>query len=64
MSLDKLEKFFTDHGLHDLPTGAAALIGIVLLILIFKAGKTFTKVILFLAAAGLLAGAYWWHQQR
>jgi hypothetical protein len=63
MNLDKLRNFFDNSGLHDLPTGVAALIGIVLLVLIFKARKSFTKVMLVLVAAGLFAGAYWWHQQ-
>jgi hypothetical protein len=61
MNLDKLRNFFDNSGLHDLPTGVAALIGIVLLFLMFRAGKTFKRVILFLVAIGLFAGAYWWH---
>jgi high-affinity Fe2+/Pb2+ permease len=63
MNLDKFRDFFDKSGLHDLPTGVAALIGIVLLFLLFKARKSFSKVILFLVAAGLFAGAFWWHQQ-
>jgi hypothetical protein len=63
MNLDKLRNFFDSSGMHDLPTGVAALVGIVLLFLIFRARKSFTRVILFLVAAGLFAGAYWWHQQ-
>jgi hypothetical protein len=64
MNLDKLKDFFNNHGLHELPTGAAALIGIVVLVLIFKAKKSMAKVILLLIAIGLFAGAYWWHNQK
>jgi hypothetical protein len=63
MNLDKLRDFFDRSGLHDLPTGVGALIGVVLLVLMFRAGKPFKRIILLLAAAGLFAGAYWWHQQ-
>jgi len=63
MNFDKVRDFFDKSGMHDLPTGVAALIGIVLLVLIFKARKSFTRAILFLVAAGLFAGAYLFHQQ-
>jgi hypothetical protein len=63
MNLDKLRNFFDSYGMHDLPTGVGALIGIVLLFLMFRAGKPFKRVILLLVAIGLFAGAYWWHQQ-
>ena len=63
MNFTKIRDFFDNSGLHDLPTGVGALIGIVLLILIFKTRKSATKIILLLVAAGLFAGAYWWHQQ-
>jgi len=64
MNLDKLRDFLDSHGMYDVPTGVAALIGIVLLILIFKARKSGTRIILFLVAAGLFAGAYWWHERH
>ncbi len=57
MNLDKFS-------IHDLPTGAAALIGLVLLFLVFKTGKFLMKVILLLVAVGLFAGAYWLHTQK
>jgi hypothetical protein len=42
----------------------AVLVGIVLLFLVFRSGKSFAKVLLFLVAIGLFAGAYWWHVHR
>ena len=49
---------------HDLPTGALAVIGIVLLFLIFRTGKLVMRLAFLLVAAGLFAAAYWWHFQR
>jgi hypothetical protein len=49
---------------HDLPTGALAVIGIVLLFLVFRTGKLVTRPVFLLVAAGLFAAAYWWHLQR
>lgn len=49
---------------HDLPTGALAVIGIVLLFLVFRTGKLVMRLAFLLAAAGLFATAYWWHVQR
>jgi hypothetical protein len=64
MNLDQLKNFFSNLSQHDLPTGAAALVGIVLLFLLFRTGKSFGKVLLFLIAIGLFAGAYWWHTRK
>jgi predicted exporter len=64
MSLDKIKDFFANLSSHDLPTGMAVLVGIVLLFLVFRSGKSFAKVLLFLVAIGLFAGAYWWHAHR
>ena len=64
MNLDKIKEFLNNLSIHDLPTGAAALVGIVLLLLVFKAGKFFIKFLLFLIAIGLLAGAWWWHTHK
>ncbi|MGO8836252.1 MAG: hypothetical protein ACLQAH_04670 [Limisphaerales bacterium] len=64
MNLDKLKGFFNQLSAHDLPTGAAALVGLVLLILVFKTGKSISRLLLFLIAVGLFAGAWWWHQHR
>ena len=61
MNLDSIKEFFSNLGTRDLPTGAAVLIGIVLLFTVFKTGKFITKLIFLLLAAGLFAGAYWWH---
>jgi len=46
---------------HDLPTGAAALVGIILLVLVFRTAKFASKVLLFLVALALVAAAIWWH---
>jgi hypothetical protein len=64
MNLDKIKDFFNQFSTHDLPTGGAVLIGIVLLLLLFKAEKIFIKLAIFLIAVTLLAGAYWWHGYR
>ena len=64
MKLDQIEEFFSKLSAHDLPSGAAGLIGIVLLFLVFKTGKLFTKLVFLLIAAGLFAGAYWWHYHK
>lgn len=64
MNLDSIKDFFSNLGTHDLPTGAAGLTGIVLLFLLFKTGKFAAKLTLFLTAACLFAGAYWWHTQK
>ena len=61
MNLDKVKSFFSSLGTQDLPTGLATLAGIVLLFLVFKPGKFFTRLWFFLIAVGLFAGAYWWH---
>jgi hypothetical protein len=44
---------------YDLPTGVLALAGIVLLTLVFRTGKMFFKLAVFLLAIGALAGAFW-----
>jgi uncharacterized protein (DUF2126 family) len=49
---------------HDLPTGAMALIGLVLLFVVFKTGKAVMKLVLLLIVAGLFAAAYWFYVQR
>ena len=64
MSLDKIKDSVSNLGKMDLPTGVAALAAIVLLVLVFKTGKFFTKVLFFLIALGLLAGAWWWHTHK
>lgn len=64
MNLDSVKDFFSNLSVHHLPTGVAALIGIVLLVLVFKAGKFLTKLVFFLLAAALFAGAYWWHYHK
>jgi hypothetical protein len=64
MNADKIKDFFSNLSTHDLPTGGAVLIGIVLFLLLFKAEKTFIKLAIFLIAIALFAGAYWWHGHR
>jgi hypothetical protein len=64
MNLDKIKEFFESFNMQDLPAGGAVLIGIILLVLVFKAGKTANRFLLFLIAVGLFAGAWWWHAHR
>jgi len=64
MNLDKIKDFFGDLSKHDLPTGAAVLVGIVLLLLMMKTTKIFMKLAILLVAIGLFAGAYWWHAHK
>ncbi|MGO9588126.1 MAG: hypothetical protein ACLP2Y_18265 [Limisphaerales bacterium] len=65
MNLDKIKEFVSNLSTHDLLTGGAVLVGIVLLLLlVFKTGKFFIRFLLFLIALGLFAGAWWWHQHR
>ena len=64
MSLDRLKEMFSKLSAQDLPTGAATLVGIFLLFLVFKTGKFFMKLVFFLIAVGLFAGAYWWHTHK
>ena len=64
MNPGSIKDFFHSLGTHDLPTGGAALAGIVLLFLVFKTGKTVSRFLLFIIALGLFAGAWWWHQHK
>jgi hypothetical protein len=64
MHYDKLKDFLGNLSQHDLATGAAAVVGIVLLVLIFRTGKSFGKVLLFLIAIGLFAGPYRWRNRK
>ena len=64
MNLDKIKDFFNNLGRHDLPTAAAVLVGIILLYLVFRTGKSYAKVVAFFIAVGLFAGAWWWHQHK
>ena len=59
-----MKDFFNQLGSHDLPTGAAVLVGIVLLVLVFRMGKPINRPLIFFIAIALLAGAYWWHQHQ
>jgi len=61
MNLDKIKELFSNFSAHDLPTGGAGLVGIILLVLVIKTGKTVNRFLLFLIAIGLFAGAWWWH---
>jgi hypothetical protein len=62
--MDNIKNFISKLSTHDLPTGGAVLIGIVLLFLVLKAEKTFIRMAIFLIAIALFAGAYWWHHHR
>lgn len=55
---------FDKFNAHDLPTGGLALLGVVLLVFVFRAGKIVRRLLFLLVAAALFAGAYWWHTQR
>jgi hypothetical protein len=60
MNLDSIKDFFSNLRVHDLPAGAAVLVALVLLFLVFKTGKFISRLILLLLAAALCAGAWWW----
>jgi hypothetical protein len=62
--MDKIKDFFSQLDIKDLPTGGAALIGIILLVLVFKTGKAISRFLLFIIAVALFAGAWWWHQHK
>ncbi len=54
-----LDRFIPFHG-HNLPALIGAVAGLFCLFLVFKARKLVPKLVLLLAAAALLAGAFWW----
>lgn len=64
MNTDNIKSFFSSFSAHDLPAGGAGLLGIVLLVLVFRSGKAGHRLLLFLIAIGLFAGAWWWHQHK
>ena len=64
MNSDKIKDFFSSFDRHDLPAGGAGLVGIILLVLVFKARKLTHRFLLFLIAVGLFAGAWWWHTHK
>jgi hypothetical protein len=64
MNLDKIKEFFNSFSMHDLPAGGAGLVGIILLCLVFKSGKAANRLLLFIIALALFAGAWWWHQNK
>ena len=64
MNFDSIKEFWSSLSARDLPTGAAALIGIVLLFFVFKMGRFFMKLMLLLVAAALFGAAYWWHHYK
>jgi hypothetical protein len=64
MNLDKIKEFFSNLNSHDLPAGGAVLVGIILLVLVFKSAKMAGRILLFLIAVGLFVGAWWWHTHK
>jgi hypothetical protein len=64
MNFDKIKSFFSGFSTHDLPAGGAGLVGIVLLVLVFRTDKFGSRLLLFLIAIGLFAGAWWWHEYK
>ena len=61
VNLDSIKELFSNLNARDLPSGAAALIGLVLLFLVFKTGKFFMKLTFLIITVGLFAAASWWH---
>ena len=55
MNHNHLKETFGKLNAHDLPAGVAALIGIVMLFLVFRTGKFFMKLVFFHIAVGRLA---------
>jgi hypothetical protein len=64
MNADKIKDLLNKFGTRDLPSGAAVLVGGVLLFLVFKSGKSLSRLALFVIAIALFAGAYWWHEYK
>jgi len=64
MNLDKIKDFFGNLSQQDLPTAAAVFVGIAMLFFVLKGGKFLMKLLFFLIAAALFAGAYWWHTHK
>jgi hypothetical protein len=62
--MDKVKSFFDQFDIKDLPAGGAVLVGIILLVLVFKSGRALNRFLLFITAAALFAGAYWWHKNK
>ncbi|MHC1766637.1 MAG: hypothetical protein AB9869_20420 [Verrucomicrobiia bacterium] len=54
-----LASIFPFHG-HNLPALIAILFGVAFMCLVFKAARLVGKIVLFLTASALFAGAYWW----
>ncbi len=64
MNLDSNNGFFSNFSMHDLPAGGAGLVGIILLVLVFKTRKTVHRLLFVLIAIALFAGAWWWHENQ
>ena len=64
VNLDSSKELFSNLNARDLPSGAAALIGLVLLFLVFKTGKFFLKLTFLILTMGLFAAAYWWRTHQ
>jgi hypothetical protein len=61
---DKIKEFFSNLSSHDLPTGGAVLVGVILLFLMFKSAKMAKRLLFLAIAVGLFAAAWWWHTRR
>ena len=64
MNLDSIKDFFSNLGTRDLPLAGAVLVAVPAIIFVFRTKQALLKLLLLLAAAGLVAGAYWWRTQH
>jgi hypothetical protein len=64
MNLDSIKEFFNKLDSHDWAAIGAGVAGLVLLMLVFKSGKMIFRLLCFLIAVGLFAGAWWWHTHK
>jgi len=61
MNIDSTKEFVGGFMSHHVPTVAAVVIGILMLVLIVKTAKFMMKILFLIVGVGLLAGACWWH---
>lgn len=59
--MDAIKDLLNKLNSSDIPTGAFAVIGIVVLVIALKASKFVVRLLLGLLALIFVAGAVWWH---